>query len=112
MDTSKITKTIVVTGSYKGIGYGIVRSVLSSPNYQDTRVILTARNVELGKKVTEDLQKEFSSFNAANRVFFHQLDINDPKSQDELFSFLNNTYKTINILVNNAGVCLPKEIDR
>ena len=60
----------------------------------------------------EDLIKEFSNFHAKERLFFHQLDINDPTSRDNLCSYLTKTFGTINILVNNIGVCLPEELKR
>jgi len=104
MDVTKINKTVVVTGANKGIGYGIVKSLLTSSKSQNTRVVLTSRNTELGLKTVNGLLKDCASFNAAERLVYQQLDINDTKSQENFCDWVAKTYGTIDILVNNAGV--------
>ena len=69
--TTKITRTIVVTGANKGIGYGIVKGLLTSPSSQHSRIVLTSRNEELGKKAFDTLAMECSKFNISERLVYH-----------------------------------------
>lgn len=43
-------KNVIVTGSNKGIGYGIVEYLASKPGWN---IIMAVRNVELGLKAKE-----------------------------------------------------------
>ena len=88
-------RVAVVTGSNKGIGFAIVRSLCKK---FDGDVILTARNEELGKKAVTDLEGE------GLRPLYHQLDITSTESIEKLRGFLENNYKGLDILINNAGV--------
>ena len=106
---SKLTKTIVVTGANKGIGYGIVKGLLKSGKSQDARIILTSRNVDLGKKTFNELREKCSVYNVEERLVYQQLDINDTKSQEEFCTWLAKTYGTITTLVNNAGVSINSD---
>ncbi|KAK3719843.1 hypothetical protein RRG08_040145 [Elysia crispata] len=89
------TKVAVVTGSNKGVGFGIVRALCK--NFKGD-VILTARNPELGQAAVQELGKE------GLHPKFHQLDITDHASIIALRDFLQNTYQGIDVLVNNAGI--------
>lgn len=85
----------VVTGSNKGIGFGIVRALCKQFNGD---VILTARDESRGKKAVIDLQNE------GLHPIFHQLDIDDEQSINTLREFLVSNYGGLNILVNNASI--------
>ncbi|KAK6173715.1 hypothetical protein SNE40_017121 [Patella caerulea] len=88
-------RVAVVTGGNKGVGFGIVRALCKQ--FQGD-VILTARNVDLGKKAVSDL-------NAENlKPEFHQLDICDMSSIETLKQYLQSTYGGLDLLVNNAGI--------
>ncbi|GFN89748.1 carbonyl reductase [NADPH] 1 [Plakobranchus ocellatus] len=89
------SKVVVVTGSNKGVGFGIVRALCK--NFKGD-VILTARNPELGASAVKELEKEGLS------PKFHQLDINDHESIVKLRDFLQSTYQGLDVLVNNAGI--------
>lgn len=86
---------IVVTGSNKGIGYGIVR-VLSKSFQGD--VLATARNVARGEAAIAELKKE------GHEAKFYPLDITDPESVANLAKYLKKEYGGLDILVNNAGI--------
>ena len=88
-------RVAVVTGSNKGIGFAIVRSLCKK---FDGDVILTARNEELGKKAVTDLEGE------GLRPLYHQLDITSTESIEKLRAFLENNYKGLDILINNAAI--------
>ncbi|KAJ7191100.1 hypothetical protein O6H91_20G049900 [Diphasiastrum complanatum] len=85
----------VVTGSYKGLGYGIAKELAK----QGVTVVLTARDEERGLDVQLDLfNKGFTN------VVFHQLDISHPKSVSRFSTWLNEKYGGLDILVNNAAI--------
>ncbi|KAL3880696.1 hypothetical protein ACJMK2_032916 [Sinanodonta woodiana] len=86
---------VCVIGSNKGIGFAIVRGLCKSFNGD---VYLTARNEGLGKKAVEDLKKE------GLNPLFHQLDISDSTSIQNLKAFLQKQYGGLDVLVNNAAI--------
>jgi len=85
----------VVTGSNKGIGFGIVRALCKQ---FDGDVILTARDESRGKASVKALEKE------GLKPLFHQLDICDHDSIVRLRDFLQEKYGGLDVLVNNAGI--------
>ncbi|CAL1541211.1 unnamed protein product [Lymnaea stagnalis] len=90
-------RVAVVTGSNRGIGLGIVRSL---SKLFDGDVILTARDEKQGQAVIKTLEEEGIS------PKFHQLDISDHSSIVRLRDFLQKNYEGLDILVNNAGIML------
>jgi NAD(P)-dependent dehydrogenase (short-subunit alcohol dehydrogenase family) len=46
------TKTVIVTGSNKGVGYGIVDNLAGKPGY---KIIMACRNTELANKSKQEL---------------------------------------------------------
>ena len=92
-------KIVLVTGSNKGIGYGIIESLLEKRS--NLRVILTSRNEELGKNSYNKLSSKYPDFK--NNFFYHQLDITKKDSIDNLISWIKKEFGKIDYLVNNAG---------
>jgi len=88
-------RVAVVTGSNKGVGFGIVRALCKK---FDGDVLLTARDEGRGKAAVTELQKE------GLNPRFHQLDICDSGSIACLRDFLKETYGGLDVLVNNAGI--------
>ncbi|MFH1978078.1 MAG: SDR family oxidoreductase [Candidatus Aenigmatarchaeota archaeon] len=100
-----MTKIALVTGANKGIGFEIVKQLAE----KEITVILTARDETKGKKAIEKLKKK--------NIIFCQLDVNDQKSIDKAFEFVEKKFGRLDILVNNAGVYLdekktPLNVDR
>jgi len=95
----------VVTGANRipGIGYEIARG-LAHRLPQGSSVLLTARVADIGKTAAETLKKEVGE---KVKVLFHQLDIADPKSVDDLRDYISKEFGGIDILVNNAGMSFP-----
>ena len=93
-------KVVLVTGSNKGIGYGIVETLLKKKS--PLKVILTSRNVELGKRSYTTLIEKYPEMK--DTFYYHQLDITNMQSISELISYLKNTFGGLDYLVNNAGV--------
>ncbi|XP_071180744.1 carbonyl reductase [NADPH] 3-like [Mytilus galloprovincialis] len=88
-------KVAVVTGSNKGVGFGIVRG-LCQKFHGD--VYLTSRDERRGRDAVRELEKEGLS------PKFHQLDVTDKRSIYTIKNFLEKTYGGLDILVNNAGI--------
>jgi NAD(P)-dependent dehydrogenase (short-subunit alcohol dehydrogenase family) len=93
-------KTVLITGSNKGIGYGILRGLLQKE--KEYNLILSARSEDLGKKSLLELKKEFES--KSSKIFFHQLDITKEDSIAACLSWIKTEFGQIDILVNNAAV--------
>ena len=92
----KLDKSVaVVTGGAKGIGKGIVQVFLK----YGAMVVILDLSLELKDTVIE-LNKSYPG-----KINGYTVDITDQKVLDVCFSKIKNTYGTIDIIVNNAGVC-------
>ena len=87
-----------MTGSNKGIGYGIVMGLCK--NF-DGDVYLTSRDVCRGQTAVDEMRK------LGLNPHFHQLDIDDEQSVITLRDFLLEKYGGLDILVNNAAIYYP-----
>ncbi|XP_026754373.2 carbonyl reductase [NADPH] 1-like [Galleria mellonella] len=94
-------KVAVVTGSNKGIGFGIVKGLCQK---FDGVVYLTCRDVAKGKAAIAKLNK------LGLHPEYHQLDIGDRDSVIRFRDHIKDTRGGIDILINNAGVA-PKFTD-
>ncbi|KAK1438365.1 hypothetical protein QVD17_04173 [Tagetes erecta] len=84
----------VVTGANKGIGFEICRQLA----LEGIEIILTARNESRGVEAVNKLNAS-----GISNVIFHQLDITDSKSVQNLVKFIESRFKKLDILVNNAA---------
>ena len=92
-------KIVLVTGSNKGIGYGIIEMLLEKKS--NLRIILTSRNEDLGKKSFNKLLNRFPY--SKDFFYYHQLDITNKESITNLISWIRRQFGKIDYLVNNAG---------
>jgi len=90
-----MSRVAVVTGSNKGVGYGIIRGFCK--NF-DGDVYLTARDVGRGEEAVAALKKE------GLNPKFHQLDISNDDSIKTLAAFLKDKYGGVDVFVNNAAI--------
>lgn len=90
-------RNIIVTGSNKGIGYGIVENLAQKAGWN---IIMACRNVELAQKSRDELVGKFK--NASIHV--EQLDVTDKTSIESFVKVVAEKYKVIDVLINNAGV--------
>lgn len=99
-----VAMTAVVTGSNKGIGYEICRSLLGA----GVSIIVTGRNIQLGEEATARLRREPNGHLVAG---FVALDVSDSdsvaKSVARISSLLGGQ---LDILVNNAGIGYPDRL--
>ena len=94
----------LVTGANRvpGIGYEIARGLaLRLP--EGSKVILTAREPEMGLEAVAKLKEEVKG---RVEVLFHQLDIAESKSVEALEPFVSKL-GGLDVLVNNAGLAFP-----
>lgn len=70
-------KTIIVTGSNKGIGYGIVRALLKLPY----KIIMACRSIERAEKAKEELAENDEE--KKSRIDILELDISKSESIDK-----------------------------
>ncbi|MCG3658932.1 oxidoreductase [Aliarcobacter butzleri] len=87
-------KVVVITGGAGLIGKEFVKAVIENGGI----AIIADINEELGKKVKESLSKELDTSN----IDFFKLDITSKNSLTECIEYLDNKYKKIDALVNNA----------
>ncbi|XP_034246303.1 carbonyl reductase [NADPH] 1-like [Thrips palmi] len=89
------TPVALVTGSNKGIGFGIVKGLCEKfPGI----VYLTARDEGRGKAAVAELNK------LGLKPEFHQLDVTNKDSILALKNFIKEKHGGLDVLVNNAGI--------
>ena len=101
MEKLKSLKTLVVTGANKGIGYSIIDGLLRQKN-QEYKILLGSRSVDLGNKALAELSSKHGEL--ANCIEVVQLDISCSKSIESFIDLIKLKHKSIDCLVNNAGV--------
>ncbi len=84
----------LITGANKGLGLGCAQA-LSERGYT---VIMTARDLKKLKPEVEKLKTKNS------KVFAMQLDTSDYRSIEEVINKITFDHKTIDIMINNAGI--------
>lgn len=91
-------KTIVVTGSNRGIGLGIVEDLLKKPY----NVIMACRSLEKGNESKAKLLA--SNPQAQGNVSVMELDVGSSESISNFLQEFSKTKGKADILVNNAGI--------
>lgn len=96
--------TVVITGGSSGIGKALAKEFVR----KGANVIIGARK----KEILEKTQRELSALcTAGNTVHSYELDVSNEKS---IAGFIQNCVKdnrTIDILINCAGIAVCKEIE-
>jgi len=89
-------KNIVITGASEGIGKEIVLTFAA----MGANIILISRNFKKLNAISSSLDKKF------HKQMFksHKLDISIYEDVKVVFSNIINEYKTIDVLINNAGI--------
>lgn len=89
-------KTALITGSTSGIGLGIAK-ILAQAGYD----IVLHGLVSLNEGLT--LAKEFRN-KYKIKTMFHNADMSNPDSINQMCSDINSTFGDIDVLINNAGI--------
>jgi retinol dehydrogenase 12 len=98
---SLLMKTVLITGGNSGIGKATV-SELAAKNHQ---VIFVARNREKAELVKNEIIASSKNKN----VDFILADLTSKKQVRECAGTFKERYQKLDILINNAGVCLPEK---
>ncbi|EGR33176.1 hypothetical protein IMG5_060150 [Ichthyophthirius multifiliis] len=88
---------IIVTGSNKGVGYGIVENLIQKQNYH---IIMACRSLERGNEA----RKQLLQLQPEAMVDVLQLDISNEQSINNFIIQIGQKYGTIDILLNNSGI--------
>ncbi|WP_446743158.1 SDR family oxidoreductase [Silvibacterium acidisoli] len=87
-------KIALITGANKGIGFEVSRQVAKT----GVRVLIGARNAELGEKAAEKLRGEGLD------VAYLPIDVTDEATIKAAAAKIEKDYGHLDILVNNAGI--------
>lgn len=87
---------VLVTGANKGIGLQTCQQLARTGRFS---VILTARNVQLGKDAANLINRQVPG----NHVIFLPLDVEDQYSIQQIVQTLKKDKLTVDVLINNAG---------
>lgn len=92
-------KIIAVTGSYRGIGFEIVKQLATLGH----TVILTSRNQEKGEQAVSSLR------DLGLTVHYCLLDVTIDKSIEDFFRYILTNFTKLDVLINNAAVLLKED---
>jgi len=93
-------KTALITGANRGIGFEIARQL----GKRDFTILATARDESKGENAVQDLKNEGIE---AHLVL---LDVNDPASVQRAFEQVEQSFSTLDVLINNAAILLDENI--
>jgi len=85
-------KTVLITGATRGIGKALAHALAK----ERCTVILTARDEPALQKLSRELSPA--------KTFVHPADVRDPYSVDDLFRQIRRRFRSLDILINNAGI--------
>ena len=94
-----MTKTVIVTGGSRGIGAAIVRS-LAKEGYN---VVL---NYNKSEEIAKFIKEELTSKGYNVEIF--KADVSKKEEVKKLVQFTIEKFKTIDVLINNAGISQTK----
>lgn len=92
-----MNKTVLITGASSGIGEGCARKFAS----QGARIILNARNAQKLEALALELKEKYNS-----EYYVLPFDVCDRNAAIESLESLPNEWKSIDILINNAGLAV------
>ncbi|MFA8433050.1 MAG: SDR family oxidoreductase [Marinifilaceae bacterium] len=94
-------KIALVTGSNRGIGFEACRQLAKN----GFKVIFTCRNEQKGMEACNFL------IASGLDIVFHRLDVTSPEEIDNISQMIKKEFGRLDVLVNNAGVYLDKELE-
>ncbi len=89
-------KTILITGSTDGIGKATAQALIA----QGHNVLLHGRN----SQKLESVKSELSNLNGSNNIEVYSADLSDFSQVRQLANAVSEKHRTIDVLINNAGV--------
>jgi len=94
-------KVAIVTGGAAGIGRACSHGLAEV----GVNIVIADMNEERGKKTVKELEESFGG-----KHLFVKLNVTDKKSVDSMISKTLETFGSIDILLNNAGINMPRLI--
>lgn len=88
-------KIVFITGATSGIGKACAYKFAEC----GSKLIITARRINLLEKLSSDLKEKFDA-----KVYVLKLDVKDRKEVEWVINSLPDDWKKIDILINNAGM--------
>lgn len=89
-------KNVLITGASSGIGYQLARKLVEDGN----RVLAVARSTKKLAQLKEEVQSE--------NLHIITADISDAVSRERIIDYINEEFKVLDVLVNNAGYLVNK----
>lgn len=86
---------IIVTGGTRGIGAGITQAFLKA---QGTVIATYKGNDEKAEQFIQENQKY------KDHLDVQKFDVSNPKEVENFFGYLDKTYPSIEVLINNSGI--------
>jgi len=93
-------KTVIITGSTKGIGYGLAKEFLN----QGCQVTICGRNESTLEQAYQSLSQQFSR----EKILGITCNVGKFEDVQNLWNQTINRFKKIDIFINNAGLNLPR----
>jgi NAD(P)-dependent dehydrogenase (short-subunit alcohol dehydrogenase family) len=93
-------KTVLITGGNSGIGKATVAG-LAQKGWQ---VVFTARNLQKA----ESVKREIIQRSGNDKVGYIIVDLTSVKQVRECAQTFKTRYEKLDVLINNAGICLPE----
>jgi len=93
-------KTVVVTGSTRGIGHGLAANFLKA----GCKVIISARS----QASVDEICSQLAATYGADRVAGHACDITSMDALQGLWDFSVNRFGSVDVWVNNAGMSIAR----
>ena len=95
-------KNVVITGSTRGIGFGMADSFLD----RGCSVIISGRTEVNVERATETLRQN----HPAELMFGYPCDVRDPGQLEALWREVKSRYGQVDIWINNAGISGPQQM--
>lgn len=92
-----MNKTVLITGASSGIGEGCARKFAS----QGARLILNARSTDKLEALAQELHEKYNA-----ECYVMPFDVCDRKAAAEALAALPDEWKSIDVLINNAGLAV------
>jgi short-subunit dehydrogenase len=93
-------KTVIITGSTRGIGYGLAKEFLT----QGCQVTICGRNETTLEQAYQSLSQQFSRENMLGVT----CDVGKFEDVQNLWNQTINRFKKVDIWINNAGLNIPR----
>ncbi|OQE46791.1 hypothetical protein PENCOP_c001G03692 [Penicillium coprophilum] len=96
---------ILITGANSGVGYATAQTLAAHPNHH---VIMACRDLQKGEKALSELQSK----DLKGTLSLIQLNVEDDTSISKAVDTVNEQFKRLDVLVNNAGSAAPNSSGR